>query len=62
VLLRDRWSLYRLARLEPALLVEIVEHVLDKPFEAVLLDPVIDRFRQEVLLVLIVSDEVIRHR
>jgi hypothetical protein len=52
----------RVERFESALLVEIVENVRDKPFEAVLFDPVVDRFRQEVLLVLIVSDEVIRHR
>jgi hypothetical protein len=55
-------ALRRVEWCEPALLVEVVDDIGDEPLKAVLFDPVIDRFRQEVLLVLIVSDEVIRQR
>jgi hypothetical protein len=48
-------------RVEPTLIVEIIDRVRDEPFEAVLFDPVRDRYRKEVLLVLVVSEKIIRH-
>jgi hypothetical protein len=48
-------------RIEPTLIVEIIDRVRDEPFKAVLFDPVRDRFRKEVLLVLVVSKKIICH-
>ncbi|MEF8863901.1 MAG: hypothetical protein V5A29_19470, partial [Haloarculaceae archaeon] len=45
-------------RIEPTLIVEIIDRVRDEPFKAVLFDPVRDRFRKEVLLVLVVWEEL----
>jgi hypothetical protein len=48
-------------RIEPALGVELVDEIRDEHFEAVVLDSVVERFRHEVLLVLIVWKEVVAH-
>jgi hypothetical protein len=48
-------------RVEPTLGVEVIDRVRDVSFETVLLDPVSDRLRKEVLLILIVPQKIIRH-
>lgn len=48
-------------RFESTLRVDEIDNVRDEHFEAIVLNPIGDRFRQEMLLVLIVSDEAIRH-
>lgn len=45
-------------RFQPTFFVEIIDSVRDEPFETFLFDPLREILRQEVLLVLIVSDEV----
>ncbi|MGN8213120.1 hypothetical protein [Halococcus salifodinae] len=46
---------------EPILVVEMIDNVGDVAFEAIFFDPLCDVLRQEVLLLLIVSDEVGGH-
>ncbi len=48
--------------LQPVLLVEVVDSVRNKLFETIVFDPLREVLRQQVLLILIVSDEVGRHR
>lgn len=47
-------------RLQAAFFVEVVDDIRDEHFEAVVLDLPGDRILQQVLLVLIVSDGIIR--
>jgi hypothetical protein len=55
-------SQYSSPAVEAVVVVEIVECIGDEVFEAVLFDPFSDRFREEMLLILIVVDKVIGHR
>ncbi|UOO96782.1 hypothetical protein MUK72_14640 (plasmid) [Halococcus dombrowskii] len=47
--------------IEPALVVEMIDNVGNVAFEAIVFDPLRDVLRQEVLLILVVSDKVRRH-
>jgi len=58
ILVSLRW----VERFEPVLVVEVVDGVRDEAFETVLFDPLGEIFREEVLLVLIVVNEVGGHR
>jgi hypothetical protein len=49
-------------RIEPTLVVEMIDDVGDVPFEAILFDPLREVLRQEVLLILVVLDKVRCHR
>src|SRR5699024_10899577 len=51
----------RIEGIKPALVVEMIDNVGNVAFEAILFDPLRDVLRQEVLLILVVSDEVGRH-
>jgi hypothetical protein len=53
-----RW----IKRLEQVVIIEVVDGVRDEAFETVLFDPLGEVFREEMLLVLIVLDEVGSHR
>jgi hypothetical protein len=53
--------IFWIERFKSALVVEMIDNVGDVAFEAILFDPLRDVLRQEVLLILVVSDEVGRH-
>ncbi|WP_273837363.1 hypothetical protein [Halococcus sp. PRR34] len=48
-------------RVEAAFVIEMIDDVGDVGFEAVVFDPIRDVLREEVLLILIVSNKVRRH-
>src|SRR5699024_9256412 len=53
--------IFRIEGIEPTLVVEMIDNVGNVAFEAILFDPLRDVLRQEVLLILVVSNEVGRH-
>jgi len=54
--------IFWIERIEAALVVEMINDIGDVGFEAILFDPIRDVLRQEVLLILIVSNKVRCHR
>ncbi|PGF14485.1 hypothetical protein CP556_20425 [Natrinema sp. CBA1119] len=53
--------IFRIEGVEPALVVEIIDDAGNVAFEAIFFNPLRDVLRQEVLLILVVSDDVGRH-
>jgi hypothetical protein len=51
----------RIERIEPTLVVKMIDNVGNVAFETLLFDPLRDVLRQEMLLLLVVLNEVRRH-
>jgi len=54
-------SWVRIEWIKPTLVVKIINNIRNVAFEAIFFDPLCDVLRQEVLLILVVSDKIKRH-